>query len=275
MTIFQALILGIVQGATEFIPVSSSAHLVLVPWLLGWTFDLKSEFAFDVLVQWGTLAAVVVYFWRDLVALIGAAVRGLMQHDPLGTPEARLAWLIVVATIPAAVLGATFKDFFESVFSAPATVAALLLVTGAILALSEWLGRRARSLNSLTWRDAIIVGLAQAVSILPGISRSGATIAGGLGRGLQREVAARFSFLISVPIIFGAGLIPLKDLAQAGSLDAFLPALSAGIVGAAITGFVSIAALLAYLRRQPLYVFAVYCWAFGVFCLLIALLGIR
>jgi len=276
MTILQALVLGIVQGATEFIPVSSSAHLVLIPWLLGWAFTPKAEqVAFDVLLHWGTLLAVVLFFWRDLVALIGAAVRGLVRGRPLATPEARLAWLIVLATIPAAILGAAFKDFFESVFSAPTTVAALLLVTGLILAISERLSRRARPWRSLTWLDALAVGVAQAVSILPGISRSGATIAAGLGRGLEREAAARFSFLLSIPIILGAGLVSFRDLAKTGRVELPMAVLIAGFGGAAIIGYISIAALLAYLRRQPLYVFAVYCWAFGVLCLLVALLGLR
>lgn len=282
MTILQALVLGIVQGATEFIPISSSAHLVLVPWLLGWAFNSRAEeVAFDVLLHWGTLLAVVLYFWRDLVVLIGAAVRGLVRGRPLETPEARLAWLIVLATIPAAILGAAFKDFFESVFSAPATVAALLLVTGLILAISERLtqhrasARLVRPWHSLTWLDALAVGVAQAVSILPGISRSGATIAAGLGRGLEREAAARFSFLLSIPIIFGAGLVSFRDLAKTGRMELPVAVLIAGFVGAAIIGYISIAALLAYLRRQSLYIFAVYCWAVGAFCLVIALLGLR
>lgn len=272
MTLLQALVLGIIQGATEYIPVSSSAHLVLVPWLLGWP---EAGFVFDVLVQWGTLIAVILYFWRDLVTLIAAALRGLATGKPLATADARLAWLIVVGSLPAGVLGLLFRQDFERVFSAQTSVAALLLVTGLILALSEWLGARTRPLSSLTWLDALIVGTAQAFSILPGISRSGATIAGGLSRSLDRAAAARFSFLLSIPALLGAGLVALKDLADAGNTLTALPVLITGFIAAAISGYLCIAALLAYVRRRPLYIFALYCWLFGGLSLLVALLRLR
>jgi len=272
MTLFQALVLGIVQGVTEYIPVSSSAHLVLVPWLLGWP---EAGFVFDVLVQWGTLVAVILYFWRDLVTLIAAALQGLATGKPLATADARLAWLILVGSLPAGVLGLLFKQDFERVFSAQTSVAALLLVTGLLLALSERLGARTRPLNTLTWPDALIVGLAQALAILPGISRSGATIAVGLGRHLDRAAAARFSFLLSIPALLGAGLVALKDLAEAGNALAALPVLVTGFIAAAISGYLCIAALLAYLRRRSLIIFALYCWLFGGLSLLVALLGLR
>jgi undecaprenyl-diphosphatase len=238
MTLFQALILGIVQGATEFVPISSSGHLVLVPWLLGWP---DPDFAFYVLVQLGTLIAVILYFWRDLAALTLAFVRGLIDRRPLATPEARLAWLIIIATIPAAAIGILFKDYFEATFSGHVAAA----------------------------------GFAQAISILPGISRSGATIAGGLVRDLEREAAARFSFLLSIPALLGAGLIALADLARSGGASSALPNIVVGFAAAAIVGYLTIAGLLAYLRRRPLTVFAVYCWLFGGLCLLIALSGLR
>lgn len=272
MTLLQALVLGIVQGVTEYIPVSSSAHLVLVPWLLGWP---EAGFVFDVLVQWGTLVAVILYFWRDLTMLIAAALQGLATGRPLATADARLAWLIVVGSLPAGVLGLLFKEDFKRVFSAQTSVAALLLVTGLLLVLSERLGTRTRPLSTLTWLDAFIVGLAQALSILPGISRSGATMAAGLGRHLDREAAARFSFLLSIPALLGAGIVALKDLADMGNVLIALPVLATGFIAAAITGYLCIAALLAYLRRRSLTVFAVYCWLFGGLSLLIALLQLR
>lgn len=267
MTIVEAVVLGIVQGATEFIPVSSSGHLVLVPWLLRWA---EPGFAFYVLVQWGTLVAVFIYFWRDVAALVGAFVDGLIHRRPLGTPEARLAWLIIVATLPAGVIGFVFKDYFESTFSAPAASAVQLLVTGLMLAASERLGRQTRALSNLGWLDAVVIGLAQTISILPGISRSGATMAGGLVRDVEREAAARFSFLMSIPALLGAGLIAMADLVASGGVSSELPNISAGFIAAAITGYLAIAGLLAYLRRRPLYVFAAYCWLFGGLSLLVA-----
>ncbi len=278
MSIIQAILLGILQGATEFLPVSSSGHLVLVPWLLGWS---APGLAFDAVVHWGTAVAVVVYFWRDWVALVGAAVRSLPQiisreggfskANPVCDPEARLAWLILLGSVPAAVIGYLLDDFFEGMFARPVAAANFLLVTAALLVASERWGRRERGLATLTWPDALLVGLAQAVAIFPGISRSGATIAAGLSRGLQREPAARFSFLLATPIILGAGLLKLIDLAHAGGLGAQAPTLGVGFAAAAAVGLGCIHFLLRYLQNRRLYPFAVYCAAAGVACLLVAL----
>jgi undecaprenyl-diphosphatase len=272
MSLFQALVLGLVQGATEFIPVSSSGHLVLVPWLLGWQLDPDILFAFDVLVQWGTLVAVVVYFWWDLLAILGAVVRGLVQRQSLEAPEARLGWLLVVATLPAVVLGLVLKDTVEAAFSSEAATAGFLLLTAALLATSERLGRQDRSLDALTGLDAVWIGLGQSLALFPGVSRSGATIAAALSRNVGRAAAARFSFLVSVPVIFGAGLLPLWDLVDSGALKGYLPALVVGFIAAAISGYLCIWGLLAYLRRRPLYAFASYCLFFGLFNLVVALL---
>lgn len=272
MTIFQALILGVVQGATEFIPVSSSAHLVLVPWLVGWQFDPKAAFVFDVLVQWGTLLAVIVYYWADLWGMLRAAIAGLLQGKPLGTPQARLAWLIVVATVPAVVLGLAFKDLFEAMFGDPVGTAAWLLGTAALLAASEYFGRFSRKIDSLTWLDAVIIGLAQAIAIVPGISRSGATIAGGLSRRLERPAAARFSFLMSVPALLGAGVVALKDLFDIPGWAAQVPTVAVGFVVAAIVGYLCIRWLIGYLSRRPLYGFAIYCVAASAVCLAVAVI---
>jgi undecaprenyl-diphosphatase len=185
--------------------------------------------------------------------------------------EARLAWLILLGTVPAALIGYLLEDFFEGMFARPAAAAGFLLVTAAILAVSERFGRRERDLNTLTWPDALLVGLAQALAIFPGISRSGATIAGGLARGLRREPAARFSFLLATPIILGAGLLKVVDLAQAGELAAQAPALVVGFLAAGLVGFGCIHFLLRYLQQRRLYPFAVYCAVAGVLCLLVAL----
>ncbi len=270
MTLLQAFVLGIVQGATEFLPISSSGHLVLVPWLLGWRFDPRVAFVFDVLVQLGTLAAVIAFFWRDLVSLVRAAFAGLVQRHPLATAEARLAWLIAVATVPAALAGVLFKDAVERAFASPAAVSAFLLLTAALLYASERLGRPRRDLLSLTVTDALWVGLAQALALLPGVSRSGATMASGLGRGLHRPEAARLSFLMSVPVFLGAALVATRDLAATGQALTLAAPLLVGFVTAGVVGYLAIRWLLAYLARRPLTPFAVYCLLAGLAGLLLS-----
>jgi undecaprenyl-diphosphatase len=260
MNIVQALILGIVQGATEFVPISSSGHLVLVPWLLNWP---EPGLVFDTIVHWGTLVAVLAVFWHDIVALARAWASSLVERN-LDQTEARLAWLIIVGTLPAALIGFVWEDFFESLFGSPGWVAALLLVTGTILTLSEWLSKRQRSMGDLNWPDSILIGLAQALAIAPGISRSGATIAMGLLRGIKREAAARYSFLLAIPVIFGAGLLQLVRLLQAGAGGVQLLPLIIGFLAAAISGYLCIRFLLAYLQRGRLCVFAIYCWLAGI-----------
>jgi len=267
MTLLQAFFLGVLQGATEFLPISSSGHLVLLPWLLGWP---ASGLAFDVVVHWGTALAVVVYFWRDWVALVRAAFHSLLERS-LADANARLAWFILLGTLPAALIGYLLKDFFEGMFARPVAAAGFLLLTAAILAASEYFGRRQRDLDTLAWPDALMIGLAQALAIFPGLSRSGATIAAGLARGLRREPAARFSFLLATPIILGAGLLQTMDLAQAGNLAAQAPTLIVGFVTAGLVGFGCIHFLLRYLQRHRLYPFAVYCAVAGFICLLVAL----
>jgi len=268
MSILQAIILGLVQGATEFIPVSSSGHLVLVPWLLGWP---APGLVFDTMVHWGTLVAIFAYFWRDWWALITAWLRGLIHWD-WSDPNARLAWLLVIGSIPAAVLGLLFEDWFESLFGEPAWVSFFLLVTAAILVLSEWLSRskRVRNLADARWPDALIIGLAQAAAIAPGISRSGATMSAGLLRGLDRPTAARFSFLLATPAILGAGLLQLAKLSSVPDPLAQLLLLIAGFMAALISGYACIWGLLRYLQRGKLTIFAIYCLWVGTSCLIVA-----
>ena len=267
MSVWQALFLGVLQGATEFLPVSSSAHLVLVPWLLGWS---NTQLAFGAAVHLGTLVAVVAYLWRDVVALVGAALTSI-RHRRIETPTQRLAWLIVLATIPAAIFGALLEDWFAEMFATPLLVALLLLVTGALLFASEKLGQGGKRAEQLGVTDALLIGMAQAAAIAPGISRSGATMSVGLTRGLERPEAARFSFLLSAPIILGAGL---AELLKTGAADAGAVWLSlVAAVAAAIVGFVAIDRLIHYLRGRSLVPFAYYCWAFGGLCAILALLG--
>ncbi len=258
MNLFQAFLLGALQGATEFLPVSSSGHLVLAPWLLGWP---VSSLAFDAVVHWGTALAVIVYFRRDWLSLV----------KETRSFEKNLLSLILLGTLPAALIGYLLEDFFEGMFARPVAAAGFLLVTAALLALTEWLGRRERDLDTLDWLDALLVGLAQALAILPGISRSGATIAAGLARGLKREPAARFSFLLATPIILGAGLLKVMGLAQAGAMAAQAPTLIVGFLSASAVGLGCVHFLMRYLQRRRLYPFAVYCAVVGVVCLLVAL----
>ncbi len=272
MNIIQSFLLGIVQGLTEFIPVSSTAHLILVPWLLGW--DTKPDFAtfkfvFDILVQLGTLAAVIAYFWKDLLNIAGAVLGGLARGKPFEATEARLGWLIVIATIPAVVVGLLFKDFFESLHNSPVIVAAILIATAGLLLVSEQMGRQTRRLDSITWRDAVIIGIAQSFALFPGVSRSAATISGGLIRDLDRPAAARFSFLMSIPALLAAGTVGVKDLVGLPHFTTYLPPLAIGFLAAAVVGFVSIRWLLNYLAGHPMNVFAWYRIAAGVLCVIV------
>lgn len=258
--LIKAIVLGIVQGATEFIPVSSSGHLVIVPWFLGWT---PSSLLFDTVLHWGTLLSIGVIFWRDFWQMITATLRSMATRS-LENMYARLGWFIIVGSIPAAVTGLLFDDFFESLFSSPTAAALFLLLTAALLISSELMMRytkKLRSLETMGWVDAILIGLFQAVALAPGISRSGTTIAAGLARGLRREDAARYSFLLGTPVFFGAGLLQFAKAMDdpASTLMAQAPLLLAGFIASAISGLIAIRFLLAYLRTRTLYPFAIYC----------------
>lgn len=263
MTLWQAILLGILQGATEFLPVSSSGHLVIVPHLLGWP---DPGLALDTILHLGTLVAIVVYFWSDLWRLACAALQSLRSRQ-LDDPDARLAWAIVVATIPGAVLGVLLEDFFEQLFGMPTVVAGFLLGTAALLLISEYLSKRELPITAMSWWHALWIGLAQALAIVPGLSRSGATIAAGLLFGYRREDAARFSFLLAVPIVFGGGLYQVYKLLRAGVGVVQLQIVGVGFLAAIITGYLAIAGLLMLVRRHSLWPFAVYCAVFGVLVL--------
>ncbi|MBM4457076.1 MAG: undecaprenyl-diphosphate phosphatase [Chloroflexi bacterium] len=278
MDLIQALVLGIVQGLTEFIPVSSSAHLVLAPWVLGWP---DPGLAFDTVLHLGTLVGLLVYFWRDIPPLIAAFFSSLLRRGAwnarsggrLAEPYSRVAWAIVIGSLPAGAIGLAFQDFFERLFSSEFAVGIFLLITALILVVSERLGRRVRAIEQITWLDALLIGVAQAAAIAPGLSRSGATIAAGLGRGLRRDDAARFSFLLSIPAIAAAGFLQLLDLVRDGRFSAELPLMAAGFFTAALSGYLCIRFLLSFLRRGRLYVFAGYCALVGGAVLLVSALG--
>ena len=255
----QAIVLGAVQGFTEFVPVSSSAHLVLVPFLLRWPIP---SLAFDVAIHLGTLLALVVYFWGDLVAMVDGAARSVVGRGDAGDRlHGRLAVLLAVGTVPAAAAGLLLRGFFEGLFERPAFVATELLVTAMLLVAGEAVYRRRREgrrgIDRIGVWDALTMGAMQALAISPGISRSGATIVGGMFRGLAREAAARFSFLLSIPAILGAAVVAVPDVPAGTDWGPTI----AGTAVAAVTGFGAISFLLRYLQTRTMLPFAVYCVA--------------
>ena len=272
MTFIQSILLGIVQGLTEFIPVSSTAHLLIVEQLMGLnTPDLQaSVFIFDVLVQLGTLLALIIYFWSDLLVIIRAVLTGLGRRQPFSDPQARLGWYILLASIPALVAGVLLHNLVEQIFSTPALAAAIrLLMTAVLLVIAERFGKRNRQIESVVWKDALWIGLAQVLSVFPGASRSGSTIAGGMTRHLDRPSAARFAFLLAVPVMLAAGgYESLKLFKSPQMVTSILPQIIVGFVVAAIVGYLSIRWLLNYLTRRPLYDFAIYCTSLGLITLL-------
>ncbi|MBN1149111.1 MAG: undecaprenyl-diphosphatase UppP [Anaerolineales bacterium] len=272
MTIVQSILLGIVQGLTEFLPISSSGHLVIVPYLFGWDFPPEEAFIFDVLVQVATLAAVFTYFWSDVVSILRAILHGLLNKQPFDDPQARLGWLLALASLPAGLIGLALKDAVERAFGSPTFSGAFLLVTAGLLLIAEKVGERSRALDTLTWKDALWIGFAQALAIFPGISRSGATITGGMARDLQRPEAARFSFLMSIPIMLAAGLFAiLKLITEYPDYPSLLPTFLPGFLASAVTGYLSIRWLLAFLVHRPLYIFSIYCAAIGILVLILSL----
>lgn len=269
MSIIEAIILGIIQGATEFLPISSSGHAVLLPEIFGLT---NPTLTHVVVAHLGTLVAILIVFWRDLWAIFVAFVRGILDRSPLGTLDARLGWFILVGSIPAALAGLLLEDWFESVFANPTWAAFFLLITAAFLVVGERLRTGAKPLEEMGWLDAIVVGLFQMLALFPGISRSGSTITGGLIRGLTRETATRYSFLLGAPIIFGAGMLGLLDLREATDLASEIPVLLTIFVTSAVVGYVCIVFLLRWVRRHSLLPFAVYCVLLGGGYLLYTLL---
>ena len=255
--------LGVLQGLTEFVPISSSAHLVLVPWLLGWP---SPALAFDTTLHLGTLAAILAYFWRDIGRLAAGFWASLRERRLAGQPERRLAWLILAGSLPAALAGYLLEDFFARLFQAPLWVAGLLVVTGLALILGERAIQSRQQAAEMGFLDALLIGLAQACAIAPGISRSGATISMGLWRGLGRRAAARYSFLLAVPVLLGSGLWELIRLVGRPSSFSWQD-MTIGFLAAAGSGYLCIRYLLSYLRRGRLHPFAIYCCLVGVLTL--------
>jgi undecaprenyl-diphosphatase len=269
MTFFQSIILGVIQGASEFLPISSSGHLVLAPYVFGWKFSIQEAFIFDVLVQVATLAAVVTYYWKDLIDILKSMLVGIKNQELFKDPLSRIGWLLVLATVPAGATAILFKDTFEQAFSNPKAASCFLLCTSALLIIGEIFGSRERPITSVTWLDAIWIGIFQVLALFPGISRSGSTISGGLLRGFDRPTAARFSFLMAIPVMTAAGALALFDLASAPELMNQLPVYLAGFISAAIVGYLAIRWFISYLSKRSLYIFAAYCALLGAGFLLI------
>ena len=272
MTLIQAFILGIIQGLTEFLPISSSAHLVIVPALFHWNIPEQQAFIFDVLVQLGTLLAVIIYFWRDLLSIVQELFKGLKEKKPFAYPQALLGWYIVLATIPAGILGLLTKNQVEQAFSSTLMTGIFLLATAALLTAGEYFGKRTRSLEQMTWLDALIIGAFQAFSIFPGISRSGSTITGAMLKSYDRPSAARFSFLMSIPILLAAGVLALKDLSQVSNFASQIPTLLIGFVTAALVGYFAIRWLIGYVAHRSFYIFAIYCVVVGSLTIIFSIL---
>lgn len=268
MDIIQAIIIGLVQGLTEFLPVSSSAHLIFAQQFLGVT---EPSLAFDVLLHLGTLVAVVGYFFKDIVRMIIAffkslldIVKGRFKSEIKRDPYKKLAWFTILATIPVGIAGIAFDDLVESLFTGITLPAFFLLITGCLLFASQRMNTGKINIDEINWKEALILGCGQACALLPGLSRSGTTIATGLLLDLDKEFAAKFSFILSIPAILGATVIQLKDVSIT---NVELTAWIAGFAIAAISGYLAIKFLLKLIKERSLDVFAYYCWIIGIIIL--------
>ena len=268
MTVVQAITLGLVQGITEFLPISSIAHLRVVPALLGWS---DPGAAFSAVIQLGTLAAVLVYFASDMRIMARAVLRGLADGRPWASQEARLAWFILLGTLPIGVCGVTFKRYIVGELRSLYVIAGSLIVLGILLWVAERTATFRRDVSQVGFVDSQVIGLAQALSLIPGSSRSGTTMTAAMFLGLTREAAARFSFLLGIPAIGAAGLFELRDLLRHGLSGAGMPALVVGNLASAVSGYLAIDLLLRYLRTRTTHIFVWY--RIGLGLLLLGLLA--
>ena len=253
MDLVAAIVLALVQGLTEFLPISSSAHLVLVPRFLGWP---DQGLSFDVAVHLGTLTAVIFYFRKELAAMISAwlkSLAGKASHDP----DAKLAWAVIIATVPAGLAGLAFKDYVELYLRSPTIIAAATAVFGIALWLADLRKDRYRDEHQVTWKTALIIGAAQALALIPGTSRSGITITAGLALGLSREAAARFSFLMAIPIISLASILVVSELARSPESVDWM-ALGTGLLVSAGSAYLCIRVFLAAMNRITMLPFMIY-----------------
>ncbi len=275
MNVQQSLVLGIIQGLTEFLPVSSTAHLILMPKLFSTALEPRADIrlTYDVVIQSGTLLSVLVYFWRDWLKMLGGFFKLLGRRRGEATPEQRMLGYLAIGTVPAGLIGLTLEKRLEELAQPEAhqeaylVIGGALIVVGIVMWVAESLSRRNRELEHVRWVDALIIGFAQALAVIPGVSRSGSTITAGLIVGLSRDAAARFSFLLMTPVMLAAtGYKFLKVVRGATPMypDEFNGMLLATAV-AAVTGFIAIWGLLRWLRQRPLWIFSIYRIALGAF----------
>ncbi|MGH3144892.1 MAG: undecaprenyl-diphosphatase UppP, partial [Rubrobacter sp.] len=271
--LIQAIILGIVQGLTEFLPVSSSGHLLLGQYFMGLNKD-RFGLSFDVALHMGTLVAVISYFWRDLIRMARALLRSFAHRDLANDPDQRLAYLVIASTVPAALVGFLFEGFFEDTVRSPWVVVFNLVLVGVLFIVGEAVGTRTRRASKLGFGEAVGIGIAQATALVPGVSRSGATITLGLFLGLRREEAAKYSFLMSVPIIAGAGSLEVAQVVAAGMDARQVLLFVVGFVISSAVGYVTIRFLLNYLTNHSLRAFAYYRFALAGVVVVLLLLGV-
>lgn len=275
MPIVQAIVLGLVQGLSEFLPISSSGHLILTRWFFGWeSLPDDVEKAFDVALHFGTLVAVVLYFRRDLVRYVREGVRLLWHRERPVDPDGRIAWLLVVATIPAALVGALFEDQIDSRLGTPTIIAWSLIVFGLLL---WWADRRLgqRQIEQMSTKDSLVIGAAQALALNPGTSRSGITITAARHVGFDRDSAARISFLMSLPVIAGAVVLKVGGLVVDGIPDGLLVPMIVGVLTSFVAGWVAVWGTLRLVRTRSFTPFVVYRVALGVVVLVVAGAGWR
>ena len=254
--IFQSLILGIVQGLTEFLPISSSGHLILLPKIFDWSGVIDS-LEFDVALHVGTTIAVIWFFWSDWLKIIKAFFINLKKGTVTANFESRLLLMILVGSIPAAIVGLGFKDFIQYYTREPLLVASTLFIFALVLLAADKFGSKGRSFKQIGWIDAVVIGLAQSLALVPGVSRSGITISAGLFRGLEAVSATRFSFLLSTPAIIGAAMLSIGDSVEIvgnGNLTIML----VGVVAAAVTGWLTIKLLLKFVAKNSFNIFVLY-----------------
>lgn len=264
MNVFSAVLLGIVQGLTEYIPVSSTAHLLIAQNILSIPAD-NNTFSFLVIVQMGTIFSLLFYFYRDIFAIVKAFFK-----RPFSSSDNKLAWFIILADIPALIAGFFLKDLVAALFRTPLLEAGIrLLISAVLLTTAEYFGRKQTALDKMTWIQAIVIGFSQIIAVFPGASRSGTTISAGLFLGFDRKPAARFAFLMSIPIMLGAGLYEMYNVLSSSAIITDLVPIIIGFIVAALVGWLAVKWFLTYLSHHSLYIFSIYCAVVGIAVLII------
>jgi len=266
MTILFSIILGIIQGLTEFLPISSSGHLVIFHDIFNW--QTADNLSYDVFLHWGTLLALILFFYKDIIRYLSAFLQSLKKWDLKNNLDQKVAWLIILSMIPASLIGFYWEDLINSLFRNLFSVAIFLIIVGLLFLIVEKVSKKQLNFQSLSWQKSLILGLAQSVALLPGVSRSGATISTGLALNLNREAAARFSFLMSIPIVFAAGVKKAWDLKNLALSSQEILIYFLGFLAAMVIGYLTIKFLLEYLKNHTLNIFAYYRIILGILVLI-------